>query len=345
MSSYDTLLRREFSPTGTFLNSATYGLEPASARALMATYDDQRSAGTLQPGDVDDVIDSCRDLIGRLFGRTADEVAISASASQFIGTVAHSLAPGSRVLLAEGDFTSVLFPFLSRDDLEIEIVPLVDLVDTVSATTDLVAVSAVQSADGTVADLDGLADATERHGARLLLDVTQAAGWLPLHEVRADFVIGGGYKWLLAPRGTAYLTGRAEALATLRPFAANWYGGGDRWQSIYGAPLRLADSARRLDLSPAWACWVGMEPALRLLHEIGIPTIHEHVLGLANAFRTGLGLPEGDSAIVSVELPADAADRLTAADVRAAGRAGRMRFSFHLYNTAADVDRALAALR
>jgi len=39
-----------------------------------------------------------------------------------------------------------------------------------------------------------------------------------------------------------------------------------------------------------------------------------------------------------------AAERLAAAGVRAAVRAGRARVSFHLYNTQADVDRALEAL-
>lgn len=340
----EALILREFAPSVTFLNSATYGLEPASARALMATYDDQRSAGTLEPGDVDDIIDSCRDLIGQLFGRTADDVAISASAAQFIGTIAHSLAPGSRVLLAEGDFTSVLFPFLSRHDLNVDVVAPEELVTSVTDATDLVAVSAVQSADGCLADLDALADAAERHGARLLLDVTQAAGWLPLSGVRADFVVGGGYKWLLAPRGTAYLTGPPEAIASLRPFAANWYAGDDRWSAIYGEPLRLASTARRLDLSPAWACWVGMEPALRLLHAVGIDTIHDHNVDLANRFLAGLGMPPGNSAIVSVPLEDAEIARLAAADVRAAGRAGRMRFSFHLYNTESDVDRALNAI-
>ncbi|RYE80899.1 MAG: aminotransferase class V-fold PLP-dependent enzyme [Myxococcales bacterium] len=257
------LIAREFAPSVVFLNSATYGLEPAAARAAMAAYDEQRAGGTLEPASVDGVIDECRELIGRLFGRTADEVAISASASQFVGTIAASLAPGSRVLLADEDFTSVLFPFLSRDDLIVETVPMVELAASVTGATDLIAVSAVQSADGRIADLDALADAAERHGARLMLDVTQAAGWLPLADVRADFVLGGGYKWLLAPRGTAYLTGRPEALATLRPTAANWYAGDDRWSAIYSPPLRLADTARRLDLSPAWGCWVGMESASR----------------------------------------------------------------------------------
>ncbi len=334
------LLISEFSPAVTFLNTATFGLEPESARRLMATYDEQRARGTLQPGEIDDIIDCCRGLIGQLLGRTADEIAISASASQLIGVIAESLPTGSRVLLADGDFTSVLFPFLARTDLVASTVPLADLANHVDADTELVAVSAVQSADGAVADLTRLASAVHAHGARLLIDVTQAAGWLPLENSSADFIVGGGYKWLLAPRGTAYLTGQPEALASLRPTAANWYGGDSRWDAIYGSPLRLAHGVRRLDLSPAWACWVGMEPALRLLLDVGIHEIHEHNVGLANRFLAGLGLPTSNSAIVSVATADGAADRLADAGIAFAGRAGKLRFSFHLYTTEADVDRA-----
>jgi selenocysteine lyase/cysteine desulfurase len=50
------------------------------------------------------------------------------------------------------------------------------------------------------------------------------------------------------------------------------------------------------------------------------------------------------SAIVSVDLPAGAAERLGEGGVMAAGRAGRMRFSFHLYTTEEDVDRALSLI-
>ena len=52
----------------------------------------------------------------------------------------------------------------------------------------------------------------------------------------------------------------------------------------------------------------------------------------------------GASAIVSLDLPVAAADRLEAARVKCAGRGGLTRFSFHLANTAADVDRALEAI-
>ena len=86
----------------------------------------------------------------------------------------------------------------------------------------------------------------------------------------------------------------------LRPLYAGWYAGDDPWTSIYGPPLRLAEDARRLDISPAWLAWAGTVPALELLAEVGIAAIHRHDLALANALRERLGLPPGDSAIVTV---------------------------------------------
>jgi selenocysteine lyase/cysteine desulfurase len=51
-----------------------------------------------------------------------------------------------------------------------------------------------------------------------------------------------------------------------------------------------------------------------------------------------------DSAIVSVPLDAAAEARLAAAGVMAAGLGEDVRFSFHLYTTEVDVDRALEAI-
>ena len=134
-----------------------------------------------------------------------------------------------------------------------------------------------------------------------------------------------------------------DRLAEIVPAAAGWYAGEDVHASYFGGPLRLAADARRLDTSPAWHSWVGAAPALALLEEIGIAAIHDHDLGLANRFRSGLGVASGDSAIVFVDVP-DAASRLERAGVRAAVRGGRVRTSWHVYNTAADVDRTLDAL-
>jgi hypothetical protein len=123
----------------------------------------------------------------------------------------------------------------------------------------------------------------------------------------------------------------------LRPLNAGWYAGAAPWTSIYGSPLRLAKDARRLDISPAWLAWAGTVPALDLLGEIGIASIHRRYLGLANALRERLDLPRGDSAIVTVATEGGL-ERLRSADIKASSRAGALRLSFHLHNTESDVD-------
>jgi selenocysteine lyase/cysteine desulfurase len=177
-----------------------------------------------------------------------------------------------------------------------------------------------------------------------VVDATQACGWLPLDAGRFDAVVCAAYKWLMAPRGTAFLTVRGDRLAGILPSAAGWYAGEDVHSSYFGPPLRIASSARRLDTSPAWFSWIGTEPAIELLNRIGVHAVHAHDVGLANRFRAALGLEPSNSAIVSVDLPG-ARERLEASGIVAAERGGRLRASWHLYNTEQDVDATLAALR
>lgn len=329
-----------------YLNTASYGLPPRPAwDALQAALDDWRRGR----GDIDvwdKAVGESRAHFAALIGVAPENVAVGSQVSAMAGMVAASLPAGTRVLCAEGDFTSVLFPFLAQADrgVDVRLVPLEGLVDQVDERVDLVAVSIVQSADGRVLDLDGLASAAEAAGARTFLDATQSAGWLPLDARRFDWVAAAGYKWLLGPRGTAFLAVRPERLEDVRPSLSGWYAGEDPMDTVYGEPLRLAASARRLDVSPAWFSWVGAAPALALLLDIGVEAVHAHDVGLANHFRAGLGMAPGDSAIVSVEVDGAAPERLAVGGVRAAVRAGRMRFAFHLSTSTADVDLALDAL-
>jgi len=208
---------------------------------------------------------------------------------------------------------------------------------------DVVAFSAVQMATGEVADLDAVAAAATTHGVLTLVDATQAIGWLPLDAARFDVVVAHAYKWMMSPRGTAFMAIRPDRLAAVVPHAAGWYAGEDPLATFFGEPLRLAESARRLDTSPAWFMWVGTAPALDLVEKIGVDAIHDHDVALANAFRAGLGLDSGNSAIVFCDVE-DAAAKLERAGIRASVRGGRLRTSWHVYNTPDDVERTLEAL-
>jgi selenocysteine lyase/cysteine desulfurase len=336
-----------FSPEGVYLNTATYGLPPRTGfEAFQAAADEWRHGRTGFHG-WDRSVGAARAAFARIAGVPASDVAVGSAVSLFAGLVAAALPAGARVLCPEGDFTSLLFPFLAQEarGVVVEFAPLDRLAEALGGEHDLVAFSSVQSADGRVADIDAVAAAAKHHGVRICVDTTQSSGWLPLDCGRFDYTACAGYKWLLGPRGTAFLTISRERRAELTPLAAGWYAGEDVHASYYGAPLRLARDARRFDLSPAWLSWVGHAPALELLADVGIETIHAHDLRMADRLRAGLGLPPGDSAIVSVSgLPADAAERLADAGVMAAGRGGALRLSCHLYTTERDVDRALEVL-
>lgn len=339
----------EFSPETVYLDTASYGLPPRrSWDALQAAMGDWR-AGRARAAGYDEVVARSRAGYARLVGVPTGSVAVGHTVSSLVGLVAASLPDGATVLTAGGDFTSVLFPFhvqAGRPGRRVTVreAPLERLADAVDAGTGLVAVSAVQSADGRLADVDALVDACAASGTPVLLDLTQAAGWLPVDAGRVAYTVAAGYKWLLAPRGTAYLTVAPDRLDGVVPAAAGWYAGADRWDSIYGSPLRLADDARRLDVSPAWLAWVGAAPALELLTGVGSEALHAHALELANRFCHGAGLPPTSSAILSVAADEEAPSRMERASVRGSVRAGRLRLSFHVSTTAADVDRALDAL-
>jgi selenocysteine lyase/cysteine desulfurase len=244
------------------------------------------------------------------------------------------------------EFTSTLFPFLVQEQLghcTVRLVPAARLAEAIDEHIDVVAFSAVQMSTGEVADLDRVAHAAATHGVLTICDATQACGWLPLDASRFDVVAVAAYKWLMSPRGTAFMSVRREQLEQVVPIAAGWYAAEDVHGSYVGPPMRLAGDARRLDTSPAWFSWVGTQPALELVEQLGVEAIHAHDLALANRFRAGLGLAPSDSAIVTADVPGGA-ERLQRAGIVAAVRGGRLRASWHVYNSSDDVDRALEAL-
>jgi selenocysteine lyase/cysteine desulfurase len=336
-----TAFGQEFAIPPGYFNHASIGIPPVVVGQAVADAVDRWRTGADAPPSFDAHVALAREGFARLVGVPVSAVAIGASVSQLVALVAAGVPDGTRVLTARGEFTSVTFPFAAQAGRGVTVTE-VELDDLVSSAGghDLVVVSAVQSADGRIADLDGLRAA----GARVLVDVSQAAGWLPLSLGWADWVVGAGYKWLLSPRGTAWLACGPGALERTVPVAANWYGGEDPWATVYGLPLRLAADARRLDLSPVWLAQVGAGAALPWLASVDMKAVRDHCVGLADSLLAGLDLPPAGSAIVSVDRPG-AHERLVAAGIRVSVRAGRVRLSCHLGNTEEDVDLVLRALR
>jgi selenocysteine lyase/cysteine desulfurase len=321
-----------------YLNTASIGVPPDFVADAVAEAVQRWRTGAARPTEFDGLVTTARQAWARLVGVDSTNVAIGGSVSQLAGLVAASIPDGTRVVTVAGEFTSATFPFAAQEKRGVTIREVAAPHEVDDA--DLVVTSLVQSADGAIADLEAL----RRNGTRVLIDVSQALGWLPVRLDWADWVVGGSYKWLLSPRGAAWLAVRPDVLDETVPHLANWYSVPDIREGMYGLPLRLADDARRLDLSPAWFCHVGAAAALPWLAGLDRTAVRDHCVTLADATLTGLGLAPRGSAIISLELSPDQAKRLEAAGVVGARRAGRTRLSFYLYNTEDDVDRVVSAL-
>ena len=335
----------EFAGASGFLNSPTYGLPPTflvdELHAHLASWQD----GTMHPPAFDASVARGRAAYATLAGVPAESVAMGGSVSALLALVAAAVPDGSRVATLTGEFTSTTFPFAAQVSRGVTVteLPPAELIAT-AADYDVVTVSLVQSATGAVLDPDALRAALAHTATLSVVDVTQAAGWKALDLGWADVTVAAVYKWLLAPRGTAWMSLSDRMARSMTPHAANWYAGAEPWSTIYGLPLRLADDARRFDTSPAWFGALGSGATMSWLASLDAAAVETHCVGLADRLRAELSLPGSGSAIVSIPV-ADAADRLQRAGIRAAVRAGAVRVGFHLYNTDDDLDHLVDALR
>lgn len=341
--------RAAFSAARGYLAACTVGLPTvATQRAIRADLD-ACAAGRPDVAAYSAAVERSRALFARLVGVGAESVAIGSQVSVATATVATALADGAEVLVPDGEFSSLVLPFVHAGrGIHVRTAPLAELAGHITPATSLVAFSIVQSATGEVADAAAIREAAARCGALTLCDATQAVAWLPVEASGFDAVICHAYKWLCAPRGVSFLALSDRLVSRMSPASAGWYAGDDPWSSCYGPVIEFAPGARRFDVSPAWQAFVGAQPALELFASLDAPDVYAHTTGLAAAFRDGLGIaaPVRPSAIVTWRDP-DGTDlaRLTAAGITASGRAGRARVAFHVFNDAEDVELALAALR
>ena len=349
MNAQTTLLelQRQYPSVPGYLSACTAGLPATTTTAALQTFIDEWSTGRMDAHRISAQVEQCRSLYAGLVGVAPERVAVGTQISQFASVVATAVPDGGEVLCVAGDFSSLTHPFEQAGrNVRVRYVELEHLADAVRPGTSLVAWSHVQSASGAVSDHRAILAAAEAAGALTCVDLTQAVGWLPVDAGDFDITICHAYKWLSAPRGSAFMTVRAGLDHALVPIAAGWYSADDPWSSCYAGHTPLAAGAGRFDLSPAWPVIPGTVAALETIASIDTGALHEHALGLANAARSGLGLEPGDSAIVTwSDIEGVDLASLTRAGIVASGRAGNARVAFHVWNTPDDVAGLIEALR
>jgi selenocysteine lyase/cysteine desulfurase len=352
-----------------YMNTASLapGCRPAVEALTSAAADWAR--GRLDWLDAERAGEEARTLFARLINAPAECVALVPAASAVAGLVAAHLPQrfpqGGNILVGAEEFTSNLFPWrlLEARGFEIRALPpeggrvAEQAFEAVADhATRLIAVSAVQSATGYRADLARLREVADRSGALLYVDAAQAAGALALDigAPRIDALAAPSHKFLLGTRGMGYGYFDPALRDALDPVWAGWKAASEPLASFYGPGMTLSATASRFDMSLAWINALAERQSMRVLHDLGPECVQAHNLGIAAHLRRCLqsaGVPfldhgpERGSTIFACAPRGDfVAERLKEAGVVTSARAGHVRLSLHLYNTAAQVEQVATLL-
>ncbi|WP_239097697.1 aminotransferase class V-fold PLP-dependent enzyme [Kytococcus sedentarius] len=347
-------LRDQFATTGGYLNAATCGLPTRSTSEAMARDARRWTTGDVSPVTYHDDVERARALYAGLVGVRPERVATGSQTSVFAGMIAAGVPDGGEVVVVDGDFSSLVYPFLVQADrphptreggrITVRSVPRAELCSSLGENTAAVVFSHSQSACGSLTGIDEVTRAASEVGALTVCDITQSVGWSPVDASAVDVTVCSAYKWMCHPRGVAYMTVSDRAMEALVPVNAGWYAGEVIWDSMYGPAMQLSGRASRFDVSPGWPLWPGAVAALEDFVQVPATQLRDHSVALTNAFRRGMGLDDSDSAIVSLGLPEAAAAAAARAGLTLSQRAGGVRLSFHVWNTQADVEAALEVL-
>jgi selenocysteine lyase/cysteine desulfurase len=332
-----------------YLDSATYGLPPRPTVETMHQAISDWQAGTADWVRAwDQKGEACRGAFAALIDVAPECVALVPSVSVGVATVAATLTVRDEVVVPDDEFTSVLYPILvaaRARGVMVREVPFDRLAESIRSRTTFVAFSLVQSQSGRTARQHDILDAAQRVGARTLIDATHAVPFMPV-DGRADFVVCAAYKHLLSPRGVAFLSVARLHWDSVPALLANWRSTSNPYGVYYGGPIDLAPTAARFDVSLAWFSWAGAAVSLGLLSDWRHKGLLDEVVGLARRLAAQVGVPAPLGAVVSVPVEDAEAVRaeLARAGIKAAVRAGSVRLSVHVYNSAEQIDRAASAL-
>lgn len=309
-----------------------------------------------------------RQQAASFLGCTSDELLLTRSTSEAMNTVAQGtrLKTGDRVLTTDQEHAggSDCWRYLAeRRGIVIDkvVVPLGErdpqaivqrFADGIRPDTRVISVSHVLYTTGLRMPVTDISALARSHKILCVVDGAQAAGATPI-DVKAigcHAYATNAHKWLMGPKGVGMLYVSSDAVEDIKPI--QWTGGRKYIDNSVGAgPLPLV---------------VGLGAALETANRRGVAKIEEHNLALRQRAYQGLSqiaavkmmsLPSGPltSALLSVALPPDRDSHTLQLKLhdkyqivtRHIGEQpfNGLRISPHIFNTEADIDAFIAALR
>jgi len=239
---------------------------------------------------------SLRELLRKLINAdSCNDIALLKNTSEGLSVIAYGLdwKKGENVVIPANEFPSnrIVWQSLKKFGVELRQVDIRNadnaeqvLIDAADDKTRLISVSAVQYTDGFKLDLAKLGAHFSLTNTLFVVDAIQQLGALRFDnkQIKADFIIADGHKWMLAPEGLALFYSHPAARSELK---LNQFG----WRMIenptdfYQQNWEISKTAKRFECgSPNMLAIFALHASLQLILQTGIDIIEESILSNTN---------------------------------------------------------------
>jgi cysteine desulfurase/selenocysteine lyase len=309
-------------------------------------------------------VDAARAGVARIWGVSPADIGFVINVAEGVSIVAESLDwhDGDQICIDANEYPSVVGPIAMRRNPAVALRQARGtepdrLAGYVDGRTRIIATSYVSYLTGERVDLLALRRLADSVGALLLVDFTQASGYLPIEASIADFAFSACYKWMLGITGVAVAYWNQARQPHWTPASAGWHSFAPGSRGYDTLPALKPDAMRFTRGNPAHCSIYVLNSALSYLSRFDMRNVRSHVQTLTVALLEELATsqipvmtphdPQRHGASVCIPSPRARAitDDLYAKGVYAWNGQGRVRISFHGYNAMDDVERVVSALR
>ncbi len=229
----------QLDPAVTFLNHGSFGACPRSVFAAYQYWQaklERQPVAFLDPNrDFSDNMRHARRALAGELGTNAENLVGLTNATQSLNIVAQSLflRQGDEILTTEHEYAALekVWTYVARRSGARIVVtkmslPLTDetnftqsILNAITERTRVLFLSQISSATALLLPIAAVLQAARQRGIYSIVDGAHAPGQIPidLDALGADFYAGNCHKWLMAPKGSAFLYVRPELQHLISP--------------------------------------------------------------------------------------------------------------------------------
>jgi len=318
--------------------------------------------------------ETIRKSAASLFGGEPDGYAIIPSVSYGISTTARAMEPqlgkDDSILILEEGFPSNVLPWIriakERGTKLIRVSVPGDgnwtnaIIEKIDKGVKVLALFPCLWTNGVFIDLAKIRKAIG-DDVIMAIDATQSLGAMAfsIDEVKPDFLVSAGYKWLLCPYGFSLMY-VSEKWRNARPLEESWQAreNAEDFGSLVNSSDNYMTGARRFDVGQKGTPTIlpGVIAALEQIKAWGIENISDSLFGINKRIADhlsalGFQLPDSSQrsphmfgAIIPDKYKGDLISELSKRKIYISQRGNSVRFSPHLHISENDIERLLATL-